>query len=950
MRPVKLYMSAFGPYAGTTEIDFEKLGKRGIYLITGDTGAGKTMIFDAIIFALYGRTSGDDREPSMLRSMYADPASATEVRLIFEYRGLRYDIRRNPPYSRRKKRGSGMTSEAAAAELILPDGRAVSKINEVNEAIAEIMGIDSEQFTQIVMIAQGDFQKLLFADTKDRMPVFRKLFRTAKYEELQNRLQRDSAALSARCKSLREAAAHHIENAVPEEQADEVFDRVLREEMRRAGRRFPDDAGNAPGAVYDLTYEIDPEGDAGAADVLLTLEAIAGRDAARLSAADYCISEIRKKIDEAGAALSKAETADKLSREYEDAEKKKTELEKEIADGRVRLAEYEKLRPDIEKYRGEALIAEQQLKVFDDMDSAEREIRLTEKELKAAEQEIAGCVKKHDAAEIEIFNIKEELAGLRSTGEELRTAEKDLDVWMRRGRELEEYGKLRDQAEKTGNELGTARKKYIDSAENYERKNALYQTMYRAFLDQQAGILAQTLENGIPCPVCGSPDHPLPARLTEGAPSEADLRAAENECEIAREIMGSRSRKAAAMKERDDSIRRSLDTKAEDLFGSHIAERRDELYAAGLEEARRNTGLAEDAVKTAAHRDERRRAVERILPDMEQNIRALAGSLEKLNAGRSGLLSALAEKEKRKKEIEGRLKYESRGQAEMEIGVLRGKALEIEKNLSEAAESIKEKELRLNSLKGRMDSLEQQLAELKKIDRAAVQAEIMDLRGREHRLRAGRERVILRKDVNARSASGVKRKARELDEAEKRLSWMKNLSDTACGTLYGKQKITLETFAQMSFFDRIIARSNTRLMSMSGGQYELRRKAVEEGRRSQSGLDLNIVDHYNGSERSIRTLSGGESFKASLALAFGLSDEIQLSAGGVSLDTLFIDEGFGSLDDESLRQAVRTLNDISEGNRLVGIISHVAELRESIGRQIIVRKDPEGGSRAEVRA
>ena len=339
-----------------------------------------------------------------------------------------------------------------------------------------------------------------------------------------------------------------------------------------------------------------------------------------------------------------------------------------------------------------------------------------------------------------------------------------------------------------------------------------------------------------------------------------------------------------------------------------------------------------------------------MLPKAEEDLAALESAAETLRAAAADSRVALEGLRARRQTVAEGLEFESAAAARARLDELRREKDALAAALQAAEKGREDCRSRLTEERGRIDTLEKQLSGAAEEDAPALQAALEELRAARQALRARKETLAGRMGVNRRAVEELRGGAEQLEQAQREWQWMGALSATVNGTLSGRDKIMLETYVQTTYFDRILRRTNVRLMAMTDGQYELKRRIGAENQRSQSGLELDVIDHYNGTERSVKTLSGGESFKASLALALGLSDEIQSWAGGVRLDTMFVDEGFGSLDEESLEQAIRALSALTEGSRLVAIISHVAELKERIDRQIVVTKDPAGGSRVTVRA
>ena len=917
MRPLKLTISAFGPYAGRMELDMEKLGGQGLYLITGDTGAGKTTIFDAITYALYGEASGDSRKPSMFRSKYARPETPTAVELVFAYGGKRYTVKRNPRYLRPKLRGEGLTEEAAGAELIYPDGRVVTKADEVDRDIPEIVGVSREQFMQIAMIAQGDFQKLLLASTDDRKVIFRQIFRTQLFQNLEERLKRDAGALSDRCAAVRSSLAQYMRGI----EADELD--VLSPEAARAR------AGELP-----------------AADVTALLEKLIEQDAAAEAAAEKRKEELDRALGEINGVLGKLEEREKAKAA---AEKSRRELELEKARSgelKAKLEAEKNAAPEAERAADEKSKLEAELPRYDALEALRLELGRAGNDLQRREAAHAERTGAWDAAAKALAAQKEELAALAEAGVERQKLASQMEREETRRKRLEALRS--DLAERAAgrSSLEKLQREYVGAAEASRAAGAEYEAKSKAFLDEQAGIIAETLEEGKPCPVCGSTEHPRLARKSAHAPTEAQLKRAKTEAEAARSIAQQKSEACAAARVKLDAREESIREKMAELALTCAPEDAEAALRDELAAVKKSLEQLAAAIRAEDGRIARKASLEQAIPRKETELAGEKKALETL-AGQIAALKAEIRSKKEQQEREaGSLRFDGKGRAEARIGELDARITGLRARLKSAEDAFNASDRRVGELRAAIGSLEEQLSEKLELDREAEEKRKAELTAEIKEAEEKAKLVSARHAANLAVLRSIGEKAAELAGLEKRCAWVRALSVTANGGLTGKEKVMLETYVQMTFFDRIIARANTRLLVMSGGQYELKRRRVAENKASQSGLDLDVIDHYNGTERSVKTLSGGESFKASLSLALGLSDEIQSSAGGVRLDTMFVDEGFGSLDEESLDQAMRALSGLAEGSRLVGIISHVAELKTRIDKQIVVTKEQAGGSRA----
>lgn len=919
MRPVYLKISAFGPYAGVTEFDFEKLGTGGLYLITGDTGAGKTTIFDAITYALYGDPSGNNREVSMLRSKYADESTPTEVELRFRYYGKEYTVKRNPEYERASKRGSGTTKQIANAEFIYPDGKIVTKIKDVDNAVKSVMGIDRNQFCQIAMIAQGDFLKLLLAPTKERMQIFRHIFKTELYSTLQDRLRRESGSLADECETIKRSIAQYIGGIVCDR------DSVTSLEVEKAKRG-------------DLTTE----------DTVALIEGLISDDEDKEASLSENKATYQRELDEIKALITKARDIEAARMDL----KRNEEASAELLENKVLFNDaYEKARAEetkIDSYNEEAAKIKATLSEYDELDLKQSELNKNQLFIETATKKAAALDERIATLAEEIKALTDEEKKLQKAGEDklrLEAMRKDLTI---------ESDKL-DALRTSIGSLETAREKYQKAIRVYDEKasiaagaDAAFKVSNKAYLDAQAGILADTLASGEPCPVCGSTEHPSIAVKPENAPTKMELdilqekaTKANNESNTARESAGSLK---GALDEKEKSVTEGIKELLGDVSLEDASDSIEDKIAAiksGVKDI--DSKISEENKKIA-----RKSEINDLLPRKTEDLESTKKEILDV---RDEITRKSAESktfESRIAELKAKLSFESKARAEEEISSLTKAAEKIRSSIESARKKLGECNEGIASLKSAREEILKRLdggAEIdneKEAARQAVLEEKLDAIEKEEKT------VHSRISANRTCLENIKAKAGSLIESERKYSWVKALSNTANGNISGKEKIMLETYIQMNYFDRIVARANSRLMIMTDGQYDLVRRREALTKQSQSGLDLDVIDHYNGSQRSVKSLSGGESFKASLALALGLADEIQSSAGGIKLDTMFIDEGFGSLDEDSLSQAMKALTSLADNNRLVGIISHVGELKQKIDKQIVVTKDKSGGSRAEI--
>ncbi|SCP95375.1 AAA family ATPase [Anaerobium acetethylicum] len=919
MRPIKLTVSAFGPYAGKTEFELNKLGDKGLYLITGDTGAGKTTVFDAITYALYGEPSGSVRDTAMFRSKYADAETPTYVELDFEYAGKQYYVKRNPNYERPAKRGDGFTLQKADAELHLPDGRVVTKINEVNSAMKEILGIDRSQFTQIAMIAQGEFQKLILASTEDRQKIFREIFGTRYYQVLQDKLKNESAELGRTCDALRKSVEQYIAGATCK--ADDV-------------------------AEIELTKA--KSGALPVADTIELIHKIMLQDEDEKNLLSEEAAKLDEKLSEIAKALGKAAETEKAKKALEETQKElkeKTLLQKQISE----KFEEEKARiPEKEALSEKITIRRNELPKYDELASEQAKMRNKQSDKQKSESRLAdvrGLIKKLDS---EIKTEKDEFVALKNIAVVCNEIEQKSDKLAKEKKSVDELLEEFRELKKLEKQLVSAQEDYGKASKEAELLKADYNQKYKAYLDEQAGVLAKTLENGKKCPVCGSMEHPEPAKLTDTAPSKEQLETAKIKSEAAEKKAAEQSEKAAKYNTQAGSKRDVIQKSVVSILGACAFEEiENNLNIKSTDLCAKEAQVANE-LKEAGIKRVRHAALEKSIPLLEEQLKTKTTEESETIASLASLAAEIAAISENIGKLQTGLAFADKAEAEKALSLLDTQLSRMKKAYEDAEQQNLTCISAVKELEGKVTALEKQLNDAESVDITALNEKSNELKEKKADIANSLSAITARLDRNDNALEGIKKQSEELSQTETKHAWVKALSNTANGNITGKERIMLETYIQMTYFDRIVARANTRFMVMSGGQYELKRRAEAENNRSQSGLELNVIDHYNGTERSVKTLSGGESFKASLSLALGLSDEIQASAGGVKLDTMFVDEGFGALDEESLKQAINTLAGLSEGNRLIGIISHVAELKEKIDKQIVVKKDKTGQSFIEI--
>ena len=918
MRPLRLTIGGFGPYATTQVLDFDSLGNGGLYLITGDTGAGKTTIFDAITYALFGEPSGDSREPGMLRSKYARPEDPTFVELEFSHDGKRYTITRSPEYQRPKTRGTGTTQKPAEAELILPDGTRITRVRDVDNAVKDILCLSREQFSQVCMISQGEFRKLLQADTKQRQKIFRDLFDTGIYLTLQNRLKEDTAEV----KSLYDRAILSIRQYVAGMRCDESSALLPQVEKAKEGLLPTDQVL----ALFDQVLLEDQQ------------------SYERLSAE---LARVEKQLELHTAQLAQAETWEKA---------RNTLTQKQLAQ-EAGLLTLKKARealdaawahqPRLEAIGSAIGAIDHTLPAFDALEQQRRTLAEQNRKLQSLSQALADAQAAKALLETQLEALRQEHKELENVSvqkQQLITREQALGSRCDQLYSLLQAMLSLEASEKA---LSQLQNQYLEAAAQASTLAQAYDALHKAFLDEQAGIIAGTLQPGKPCPVCGALEHPRLAALSDSAPTEDQVKKAKTAYEKAQAAAEAASRRASTQKGAVEAAQADISSRLPQLLPG--VEQADAPQAADRQVAELVAQLnaLQAQIRALEKGEKRKEQLALLLPQKEQSLAQADATLAGIKEQLSGLRSATAALSDQIQQQSASLPYPSKAAAVQQRAELENERRTLQNRLEMAEQTLTNAKTDLAATQAAIAQLQSQLAQATVLDTEALENEKQSLLDTKNSIQQGQKCLHTRLSSNREARENIEKKAADAIALEQRYGWMKSLSDTAGGTLTGQSKMMLETYIQRTYFDRILAHANKRLRKMSGGQYDLKRREDPENRHSQSGLELDIIDHINTSQRSVNTLSGGEAFLASLALALGFSDEVQMSAG-IRLDTLFVDEGFGSLDSEALNKAYNTLAGLTEGNRLVGIISHVAELTERIDKQIVVTKDASGASHATI--
>lgn len=923
MKPLKLTMSAFGSYAGKNVIDFTGQ-QQGIFLITGDTGAGKTTIFDAITYALYNQTSGGERNGNMMRSQYAQPETETYVELEFLYRGQTYRVRRNPDYKITKTLKNGKIREQKvphSVELTLPDGTVFpEKKNATDAKIIEILGLTADQFSQIVMIAQGDFLKLLYTKSDERKMIFSKLFRTDIYWKIQENLRRKSMEMDERIQENDRAFEQEKSRIMPLPESEEI---PLDELVERLRERLKD--------------------------------ALKEQNLRRAN-----VEELNKKItkyeeiNKLFVSLEKIrQTGKELEARQAESKERRQQIENAQKADKVLVAEQQNLRQQQAVEQSAQAIAQMEETLTNNQEMFET-LKTQLQEAEAKQKREAADIQKKMLALEQSFPSYEALQNARSEEQQAKRVWEDLGKTSEESFRKKAAGiaALKEQQKRQEQIVEQTKKNWEQTSLSASESAKHYEHMYEAFLKEQAGILAENLSAGCPCPVCGSTVHPDPAKLSDHAVTELEVEqakktraAAEEKRDLAYaafEAEKTEKQKLAQAVEKEEAdfvlaqtIAKQQRKEAEQNYVSlqKTAEQiREKLVYPSLTEAKKQYAAMQKALEAAEQEIERKRQK---VSELAEAMNTLKGQklAEEENQKTAKKLAAKTEKEYAKL-------LEKSGFVSEETYHL---AILPERSRSKLEREEKEYESQCLRQQSEQKLLEKQVSGKTYTDTTELNEQ---LKAEKQALKEAEKTYMELHTAYENDRSVLQNCAVYLEKGKKLESEdqvIKSLSKTANGRLSGSAKIDFETYIQRQYFKQIIHEANKRLLTMSNHQFILKLKEeANTGRKTNEGLDLSVYSLVTDSERDVKTLSGGESFLAALAMALGLSDIVERSAGAIHPDMMFIDEGFGSLDAQSRQQAIEVLAELAGDSRMVGIISHVTELKEQIDRKLVVSRTDKG--------
>lgn len=918
MRPITLTMSAFGSYAGVEKIDFEKAGQ-GVFLITGDTGAGKTTIFDAIMYALYEQTSGGRRDGNMMRSQYADLNTKTYVDLEFEYKDEIYRIIRSPEYERESKRKDKNGNvkkvvEKAGVTLYLPDGTEfMGKKQETNRKIVEIIGLDASQFTQIVMIAQGEFLKLLLARSDERKVIFSKLFDTQIFSQIQKKLKEETKRLSGELADEEKAKDRELSHLLYPENFDDTDENEEVEDYRR---------------LIGETTQMD--------EILNIIKEMNQRIRSEEVICEKEVQRLQEKLDTVNQRLAVANENNLLFEKLATVRKEEQKLEERQEECKEKEKRLERA--------GDAQKVEIKERAFLE---SEKLMRILEREILQLKEWLLNKEKEKNAKS----SLLEHLQQAEECQKKEEEIKEKLDELNKLQRQIAEY-------KEKGHEQRKVYEKLKEAERIYREADAEYVSLNNAFLREQAGILARELEEGTPCPVCGSLCHPAPAKTSDSTPSQQDVKASRmkrDKKEKEKDILQNQF----ISKQQDYRVREEMLVKegkriAGDAFDlsntsllKELAESEKNLHTESLGYQRQIEAVKKEVLRWEKNKA---KAMTLELGELHKNVEEELKKLQELIHLKRG-----EEKAKQQQKVELQTTLEKRKEdfektcteagfhstQEYHAAIINE---EEQRKLKQWCEAFREKNIRIKAM---WQTLEKEAEGKSPIDTEEMEHEKSVLQKQKQEKGLLQKQLYRQRENNRNVRERLKQIYDRTERLQKKYSLLQNLNQTANGNLSGSVKIDFESYVQRQYFRQVISRANRRLAEMSGNQFILRCRALEDlGGRGNAGLDLDVYSMVTGTVRDVKSLSGGESFMAALAMALGLADVVQGMSGGIRLKTMFVDEGFGSLDEYSREQAINVLNELAGSDRMIGIISHVAELKESIDRQLVVKKTKKG-SRAE---
>ena len=1036
MKIKKLIVSAFGPYATEQELDFEKyLDNQNMFVITGNTGAGKTTIFDAINFVLYGEASGSERDGKSLRSDFADSSTKTEVKLWFSLKNKDYYIKRSPQYFRSKQRGEGLTENKAEAELIYDD-KTITGTKEVTRQVEEILGITCEQFKQLVMIPQGEFKKLLNSDSDKKEEIFRKIFGTKVFSDIQNNIKTEANSLKKSIEEVLRDRENKIKSFQLRKDDDLLNSLILNKDLnielileefvksidadKEEDRILKEKEDNIKSKLDNLSKELVLGKEAN--KKLETLEKYK-IDFERLNALKESFKLKEEELRYAKKAVTALNYEEKyiekkrildrirknLSISIENLNKLKIHLEKAEVDFKKEV-EKEPIRNELNKRLDEIQGLKEKTLVY--KENSEK-LNLLKASYTKIKERIENIKKEIDEKTKLLIEINNEINIIQSLKEE--ASKLDIESLNYKAKE-EKLNTLKLSIDKLINELSKEKKLREDYEvlnNNYINKRKIYEALDESFRNNLAGILAKDLEEGKECPVCGSISHPNLAKLEDKDISEDEVKKAKLEEEASRKKMEVSLTNLTKIKAEINSLKNdNINKLFKEIFNEELEEdislSFNKVYKEliSVEEILNNITLKKKEVdkeilkelnlsKKKSEIENLNEALRKELEEKNNELLLREGEVKTQEANLNnivndfkGSIKSIEELNLEEKDISNKLKAlkEAYEKSELDLKNIKtefdkenGNKDTLEKQEKEAdteynncVAEFKDKVLSLGfenykdyiskrKQESEIEVLENEIQKynvdlsnanklysltleecknIKFVDIKSIEASIEEVDKERVYINNLLKEVYLRINQNTKILEDCLSFNKKIETQEEKYKTIGRLSKIINGD--NPRKISFERYVLAAYFEDIISAANIRFSKMTNSRFELLRKEEVGDKRKGQGLDLEVYDSYTGKSRDVKTLSGGESFKASLAMALGLSDVVQRYSGGIQLDTIFIDEGFGTLDPESLDIAIETLIDLQDNGRVVGIISHVQELKDRIEVKLEVTSTNQG--------
>lgn len=1020
MKPIELTVSAFGPYSGKITLPIGVFGGKGIFLISGDTGAGKTSIFDAVCFALFGEGSGSQRAADQLRSDFAEPSAETFVRLRFTHGGKEYCIERTPKYERPKKRGDGMVTQSAKAVLKLPDGSTIAGAAAVTEEIEKLLGIGCQSFKQVSMIAQGEFLRLLTADSKARAEIIRHIFQTEPLARLQKQLKKEYLEWNKKCEEMRHEIEQYAKGfCLIENDGSELLECVREQNAADDGRiaeyeekliKRQREQARAIEAVVKAEHD----------NMLHKKWQAAEKRKQELAAQQLGINKAKQRIKQAHCARDIVQPKWDI---WQSGQSHVQQMQERVCQQQRKIQDLESHMPQVKQEyeranQTELYLAELErylARLTDAQTQAASWVQADTKAKAAAAQaeqnktEAENCIRAQEENRQKIDSLRNKLTEWQNVQIRLAEVRAALEQSCAAEKQMEYAQKLFDRQAQCSNALEKEKQAFLQLEQEFLQAQQEYQKNEIAWQRSQAGILAQTLKDGIPCPVCGALEHPKPAELPNYAPTERQLSQSKQVMEKCRKQYQEQGIQCSAYRSEKAYASDAVRQKMTELFGNAEKTRYDVDCALGQQQ--KVTAALRKENKQLAAQDKQGKAAQKKINQLTAQQAELDSKAQQAGQRYSGAEKQAIMLRAAAKQLRESIPFEdlSTIAAELEKGQIKQARMaeqiknakqaweQYQREYSSAREVLKSDTVQLAEyrraaakaeqqwheslvqagfacgqayqealiLPGELRQLEQTVQQFDRDFAAAVSLEaeyaadapkegpadlayLAQVRTQAeencHTCEIQLNEIRRRRQNNEAILQCIADIQQELENLEKQTAALRELSQTANGELAGKQKLMLEQYVQAVYFDHILQQANMRLRDMTQGRYEMVRRRTPENKRVQTGLDIDVIDYYTGKCRSVKTLSGGESFLAALSLALGMSDVIQSYAGGILVETVFIDEGFGSLDSNALEQAISVLMKLSGGDRLVGIISHVTELKDRIEKQIVVQRGTAGST------